>query len=320
MEAKPFRVLSLDGGGIMGAFSASVLATIERVTGRRILDHFDLISGTSTGGIIAIALAMGITAQQTCDFYQNEGVTIFPARSGVDGWVGFFRDFFRPRFAASELRKAIEKVVGTKPLGESKTRLVVPSYDVNTGKVYLFKTPHHPGYLEHRDLPAVEVALATSAAPTYFPAHRIEGRGTFIDGGLWANCPALVGVVEALDFLGRQPEQVRLLSISTTSYPFRIDRPGKLRGLLGWAPKLVDTFMFGQAQVSVNAARCLLRKGRFCRIDHQVPPGHFDLARASAVKDLVEAGRILAELNENKKVAGEFLDGNHAEPFVPVPR
>jgi len=122
---------------------------------------------------------------------------------------------------------------------------VIPSYDVNTGKVYLFKTPHHRAYTHHADLPAVDAALATSAAPTYFPAHTIPGRGTFIDGGLWANCPAMVGLVEALDFLEQSPEQVRMLSLSTISYPFRLDVPDQLRGQIGWAPKIIDTFMFG---------------------------------------------------------------------------
>jgi len=85
------------------------------------------------------------------------------------------------------------------------TRLVIPTYDVNTGKVYLFKTPHHPGCLNHADLMAVDVALATSAAPTYFPAHIIPGRGIFIDGGLWANCPAMVGFVEARSTSSAKP-------------------------------------------------------------------------------------------------------------------
>jgi patatin-like phospholipase/acyl hydrolase len=76
-----------------------------------------------------------------------------------------------------------------KPIKEAKTKLVIPTYDVNTGKVYLFKTPHHSGYSHHADFAALDVALATSAAPTYFPAHTITGRSAFIDGGLWANCP-----------------------------------------------------------------------------------------------------------------------------------
>jgi hypothetical protein len=181
---------------------------------------------------------------------------------------------------------------------------------VNTGKVYLFKTPHHTGYSHHADMTAVDVALATSAAPTYFPAHPIPGRGTFIDGGLWANCPAMVGLVEAVGFLDQRPEQVRMLSISTTSYPFRLDRPEKLRGLVGWAPKIIDTFMFGQAQAAVNMAASLLRRGVFHRIDYQVPPRAFEMDNAAYAGQLIAMGRQIAELNENMDaVKKSFLNG-----------
>ena len=224
METQPFRILSLDGGGIMGAFAASALATFERATGRRIVDHFDLITGTSTGGIIAIGLAMGATAEEICRFYGEEGARIFPSRGGLGGWLGRPWNVFRPKYTSQTLRQTIAKVTGDRPLKEAMTRLVIPSYDVNTGKVYLFKTPHHENYTHHADVAAADVALATSAAPTYFPAHSIAGRGTFIDGGLWANCPVMVGVVEALDFLGQAPQNVRMLSVSTTSYPFRIEQ------------------------------------------------------------------------------------------------
>jgi hypothetical protein len=155
--------------------------------------------------------------------------------------------------------------------------------------------------------------------PAYFPAHPIPGRGTFIDGGLWANCPALVGVVEALDFLGRAAEGVRVLSLSTTSYPFRLDRPDQLRGLVGWAPKLIDTFMFGQAQAAVNMATCLLRRGLFHRIDYLVPPRTFTLDNAACAGQLIAMGRQIAELNENLSVVRtSFLNGQRVEPFQPV--
>src|SRR5262249_54034253 len=307
MEPPPFRILSLDGGGIMGAFAASALATFERATGRRTVEHFDLITGTSTGGIIAIGLAMGATAEEISRFYETEGPKIFPKRNGVQKWLGQVRDVFRPRFSNEALRAAVQGVVGDRPLKEATTRLVIPSYDVNTGKVYLFKTPHHPSYMNHADLTAVDVALATTAAPTYFPAHTIPGRGTFVDGGLWANCPAMVGLVEALDFLGQGLEQVRMLSISTTSYPFRLDRPDKLRGLVGWAPKIIDTLMFGQAQAAVNMASCLLRRGLFHRIDYQVPPRNFELDNAACAAELIAMGRQIAELNENMDVVTKYF-------------
>ncbi len=316
---RSFRILSLDGGGIMGAFAASALAAFERATGRRIVDHFDLITGTSTGGIIAIGLAMGATAEEICLFYEEKGAAIFPPRVGVKKWTGKLRDLVRPKFSSGQLRKTIAGVVGEKPLGEAKTRLVIPSYDVNAGKVYVFKTPHHVDYPHHADLPAVDVALATSAAPTYFPAHHIPGRGTFIDGGLWANCPAMVGLVEALDFLGQQPENVRMLSVSTTSYPFRIGNPDKPRGLAGWGTKIIDTFMFGQAQAAENAAYCLLKRGLFHRVDYLVPPKTFQMDNAGCVKELVGLGRGVAELHKHMRVVREqFLDGNVVERFERV--
>ncbi|MDR3634481.1 MAG: CBASS cGAMP-activated phospholipase [Isosphaeraceae bacterium] len=315
-RTQTFRILSLDGGGIMGAFPASVLATFERSTGKRIVDHFDLITGTSTGGIIAIGLALGASAEEICRFYRNEGLAIFPKRVGFRKYLGRVKNFLRPKYSNEALRATIQKVVGDRPLGQAKTRLVVPSYDVNTGKVYVFKTPHHTGYLNHADLPAVDAALATSAAPTYFPAHTIPGRGTFVDGGLWANCPAMVGLVEALGFLDKAPEQVRLLSISTTSYPYRIGNPDRPRGLIGWAPQLIDTFMFGQAQSSVNMAVCLLRRGQFHRIDYLVPPKTFQMDNVHCVEQLIGMGRQIAELNENMQVVSrEFLNGQTVEPF-----
>jgi patatin-like phospholipase/acyl hydrolase len=103
MDPKTFRILSLDGGGIMGAFPASARATFEQALGKRILDHFDLITGTSTGGIIAIGLAMGATAGDVCRFYESEGPKIFPQPEWghrFSGWVRRIRTVFRPKFEA----------------------------------------------------------------------------------------------------------------------------------------------------------------------------------------------------------------------------
>ena len=99
MPMNRFRILSLDGGGIMGAFSVSVLATFEKITGRRIVEHFDLITGTSTGGIIAIGLAMGASTQEICSFYETRGPQIFPAGGGMGGWIRLLRNLVRPKFS-----------------------------------------------------------------------------------------------------------------------------------------------------------------------------------------------------------------------------
>jgi patatin-like phospholipase/acyl hydrolase len=310
-----FRILSLDGGGLMGAFSASVLATLERTTGRRIVDHFDLITGTSTGGIIAIGLAMGASAEQILQFYLERGATIFPPARGVGGWLKTVRNLLRPKFSPEALREAVASVVGDEPLSAAKTRLAIPAYDSSMGRIYVFKTPHHADRQQDRDLPAVDVALATSAAPTYFPAHKLpENRGVFIDGGLWANCPAVVGIVEALAFCGQRLEDLQMLSVSTTNYPFRIAEPIQLGGLLGWSRKVVETFMFGQAQGSVAQAQCLLGD-RFHRIDYLTEPRIYVMDDAKAVGELISLGRGEGEKVAHRQVVrAQFLTGTPATP------
>ena len=146
--------------------------------------RFQKLLRISRRSIIAIGLAPGAIAQDICSFYETRGPQIFPAGGGKGGWIRLLRNLGRPKFSPQTLRGATQQVVSDSPFDEAKTRLVVPAYNAEMGRVYLFKTPHHPWYEYDRDLPAVDVALATSAAPTYFPAHHIPGRGTFIDGGV----------------------------------------------------------------------------------------------------------------------------------------
>ena len=314
----------------MGAFSASVLATYEREckerTGRGLVDHFDLITGTSTGGIIAIGLAMGATAEKVLEFYSQRGATIFPRSSGVGVWLRGFHSLFRPKFSPAELRKAIGDVVGDRPLSEAKTRLAIPTYDAEMGRIYLFKTPHHPDCYYSRDVKAIDAALATSAAPTYFPAHVIPGQGTFIDGGIWGNCPAVIGITEAVSYCSQKLDDIHVLSISTTNYPFRIGEKQQLGGLVGWGSKIIETFSFAQAQAAVGTATSLLRdrtqsppRDRFLRIDYVAEPNLYKLDDAQAAQKLIEIGRGVAlQVAIAQQVKKEFLNGQPAEAFRPV--
>ena len=169
-----------------------MLTSLERHTGKKIVEHFDLITGTSTGGLIAIGLAMVAPAEKILDFYRKDGAKIFPKTGRVGGWVRTFRNIFSPKFDPGALRLAVGAVVGDQPLGQVLTRLAIPSYQSVPGRVYIFKTPHNAQGRGQQDasIPAIDVALSTSAAPTYFPAHRVEPggvlKGVFIDGGVWA--------------------------------------------------------------------------------------------------------------------------------------
>jgi uncharacterized protein len=322
-SASVFRVLCLDGGGIMGAFAASVLATLEESTGKRLVDHFDLITGTSTGGIIAVGLGMGQTARQICDFYVRQGPSIFPTGGVLGGWMKGIRHFFRPKFSPGPLRKAITEVTSQRPLRESAARLVIPAYNVDLGRVWLFKTPHTALRTGDGLLPAADVALATSAAPTYFPAHNIPGQGTFIDGGVWANCPTAVGVTEAVRFLGQELRDIWVLSVSTTNYPFHISTRARLGGILGWNKTVIDTLMFGQAEGAMRYAQNLVggtiaSGGRFHRIDFVTAPNIYSIDNVRAVRELVETGASIAGSVEHlRPVREHFLNGKPVSKYVP---
>lgn len=317
-----FRILSLDGGGIRGAFSAAVLAQLEHSTRLAIADHFDLITGTSTGGIIALGLGLGLPAERICEFYRERGPRIFPSV----GLVRRFRDnalhLLMPKRSADVLAAELREVFGERLLGESRCRLVLPAYDTTAGRIYLLKTAHHPRFdREHRAL-AVDCALATSAAPTYFqaspfPLHRVS----YVDGGIWANCPALVGVTEAIHFLGVQPEDIDLLSIGTTTQPFSVSQRRRRGGVLAWNKGLIEILMQGQAEAARAHAELILGAGgTFHRIDCTVEPGRFSLDDSRNVTDLIGLGSGEGSKKEHLDavVRPRFLNGTPAAPFVPV--
>jgi len=318
----PLRLLCLDGGGILGAFSAGVLAGLmdranqdkelagQPKTGFRLIDHVDLIAGTSTGGILAIALAMGRHPVEVCDFYRNFGPKIFPKDPLK------FRallQLVRYKYNPEPLRDAIESVVGSRPLREACCGLVIPAIDVNSGNIRLFKTDHHTDtQFDTREVSAVDAALATSAAPTYFPAHEINDRGTFIDGGLWANCPAMVGLTEAVAYLGYNLDEVRLLSVSTTSVPYHLSRAKRVGGILFWAKPVIEAQMRFQIEGSWSEAKSLLthRGGAYLRIDQVAPDRVFTMDNVSMVKELIEMGTSNGRYDTNYRFFREqFLTG-----------
>lgn len=168
---------------IKGAFPAAFLAAIEDATGRRIADHFDLIAGTSTGGIIALGSGLGLSARESLRFYEEHGREVFGQALDEDGglWsrVTAFaqrqgrrvRQLVGPAYDPLALRTPLDRAFGAKRLADSTVRLVIPAYSIGTRSVYVFKTAHHRRFKVDYKQRAVDVALATAAAPTYFPAH-----------------------------------------------------------------------------------------------------------------------------------------------------
>lgn len=314
-----FRILSLDGGGIKGAFSAEVLATLEETTGKRCVEHFDLITGTSTGGIIAIGLGLGMTARQIVEFYEEHGPVIFPNMSLAQRAAGAVKQFlWGPKLSGDVLRDKLTLVFGERKFGESQCRLLIPTYDAIGGRLFLMKTAHHPRFQFDVDALAVDVALATSAAPTYFkaavfPQHQ---HASYVDGGVWANCPALAGLVEGVSFLGWPLDQIDILSIGTTTTPFSIADYAEASAA-EWNIGLVSVMFEGQVEAAVAQAK-LLTNGRLHRINSIVSAGDFSLddARPAKIQRLMNLGRSEAVKKANLDVVqSRFLNGTPAAKF-----
>ena len=330
MEQKRRKILTLDGGGIKGVFAAAFLETIEESTGKRIAEHFDLIAGTSTGGIIALGLGLGMSAREITQFYVNEGPRIFDQTNTLDsnGRLSRVFDWMRgrknagrqiaaPKYDVAELRKALQRAFQSKRLGDSAVRLVIPAYDVDKEDVYVFKTRHHSRFQIDWKESAVNVALATAAAPTYFQAHPMPSGAPLIDGGIWANNPAGLAVVEARGVLGWKDDELFIVRLGCTEEALDIPIDAGYAGLL---LKSTALFMQGQSRGSDGTAMLLSdhRPGspRYFPIQPKVPAGKFKLDKTEMIDRLrglgAGHGRDALPLFEK-----HFLN-EKAEPFVQI--
>lgn len=261
---KRFRILCLSGGGYRGLFTVGVLERLEKSIGRPLAEHFDLIAGTSIGGIVAIGLSLGLAPATIREAFIEYGAEIF-GRSGVLGRFGLFGS----RYSAIGLTKTIDAVLGDAadlPLGSVEQPLIVTAVDFTAWAPAVFETTGMSPELEATSLR--DVALATSAAPTYFPDHVIGGR-SYVDGGLIANAPDSLAVLRALGRYGRTAQEIDLISIGTAG-ELRWDTPRKARRrggvMLIAKDELVSRTMKAQENLSLALVQDVLG-GNCIRID-----------------------------------------------------
>ena len=215
---KPYRILALAGGGYLGLYTACVLAELEAVVGEPLGRRFDLIAGTSVGGILAIALAFEMPMAQLRELFIEHGTGIFSSRALPTTAVGKLRDLTRsvlgPKYDGRVLRQALVSHLGRSTLGDALHQVVIPCTNVSLSQTKVFKTPHAAGSRGDESVHAVSVAMATSAAPAYFPSVRV-GKYLYSDGGMFAVAPDQVAMHEAEHFLRIAPARIRMLSIGT---------------------------------------------------------------------------------------------------------
>ena len=343
MGVRAFRILSIDGGGIRGAFAASFLASIERKIGRPICDYFDLIAGTSTGAIIAMALALGEPSSRVQTLYEQHGPGIFTrpnrrvpwsirafatvARSRVPGLDAAW--LIGTKYSAAPLASVLRAFFADRTLEDAKRRLLVPAIDLTKGQPVVFKTPHLPGLDRDRHFRAADVVLATTAAPSYFPHATILPGSSYCDGGLWANNPSVLAIAEACQIQQqcRRPDvdpsfginDIALLSIGTGTDPYFLDAPAdEADGLLFWALRLLDVSGISQSQGMTSIAQYLLGGGRHLRIDFTIPKSGWRLDAIEALERLIHLGREEAE-KRFTDLRPLFLQAP-ALPFTAFPR
>src|SRR5581483_7166047 len=252
---KPLRVLALDGGGIRGIIPATVLAEIERRTGKRIAEMFDLIAGTSTGGILALGLATPDpatptkprhTADELVALYAEKGGAIFNRSLGhrlltLFGLLG-------SKYAVRGLDRTLRTYFGDSRLKDAVTEVLITSYDLESRDSWFLARYKAKEDAAKNDFAMHDVARATSAAPTYFRPKRLSQTPptAMIDGGVFANNPAMCGYVEAIKLHGQQDIVVASLGTGQVKTPIHY-RQARTWGLIGWVRPLIGIFMDGVA-------------------------------------------------------------------------
>lgn len=322
------RILSLDGGGIRGILPGQVLVALEEMTGKPICELFDLVAGTSTGGILACALLAPaedgdgprFSAQAATDLYLERGDEIFDI--SLKRKILSLGGVADEKFDEDELEEALDDYLGDLWLSDLLKPCLITAYDIRRRRPHFFN--QNDAHRDSHNFLVKEVARATSAAPTYFEATRIKSRSSIpyplIDGGVFANNPSMCAYAEARSMAFGETKnptarQMAILSIGTGSKKKRYSySDAKDWGLAGWVRPLVDIMMSGNSDtVDYQLASiydAIGKKNQYLRIDPDLGDASTDMDDASPdnLLALKEAGIGAAEDNEdNLKAFAKIL-------------
>jgi patatin-like phospholipase/acyl hydrolase len=312
-----FKILSLDGGGVRGYLSAKTLANIESYLNKKnkenipIGQRFDFIAGTSTGGIIALALAVGKSAKDIEDLYYKNIPVIFGSKQQA-----FFKKispWFNVKYNSSALEKMVDQVFNDLTLNDVKTHVLVTSVNLDNSKPRFHKSGYFSRNNERLNEKLKTIAMATSSAPTYFKVTTgLDHSHNLIDGGICANNPSLVALIDSLQFeknsfLNNSPpknmDEIMLISVGTGEIGEMPYESNKLLtgGLISWAKPIHQVLMESQSQLAHFQTKFLL-KNNYLRIN-PILKFKMELDDVSKINNL----KSLADLD---LVTEEFLKTN----------
>ena len=276
---KTIRILSLDGGGIRGLIPAVILGKLERLTGQPAASLFDLVAGTSTGGILALGLSRPgpdgrplYAAEQMAELYEKEGSTIF----STSLWrkIRSVGSLTEERYPAHGIESVLQRFFGASRLKDACTDVIVPSYEIERRTPFFFRSAMARERADY-DFPMWLAARATSAAPTYFEPVKLPAGKDYwalIDGGMFANNPAMCALVEARS---RHPEASEFVVVSVGTgvrvKRFAVEEAQKW-GAARWIRPVLDIVLDGSSATVDYQLRQLLESD-YHRFQVSLQPG-----------------------------------------------
>ncbi len=289
MASEYIKVLSIDGGGIRGLIPALVLAEIEKKTGKRIAEMFDLMAGNSAGGIVTLGLNVKnqngkpkFSANKISEFFTKDGPKVFEKSLWKRVRSGF--GVTDEKYDHDNMITVLKKYMGEKKLKSSITNTLISSYDILNRHPQFFKS-WSENYNNHK---MREVARATSAAPTYFEPIKLKVKGknaVLVDGGVFVNNPAVSAYAEAIRLIkeGKLPEKpILVISLGTGELTRRITyQEAKDWGLIQWVKPILDVVFDGVSDAVDYQLDLILGKERFYRFQTRLVEGFDDFDDAS---------------------------------------
>lgn len=261
-----FKILCLDGGGARGYFTSYMIKKIEDEYKIKAYEYFDLIVGTSTGALIAGAIALGIDINEINDMYINDSKMIFKPRAFPNnGAIG-------SKFSREYISKLVRDKYKNMSFEDLKTKLIITATDISTGLPIIIKS------WENNKLNLIDSVLSSSSAPCYFDPFPVDDT-YFADGCMWANNPVLVGLSQALSDkeFNKSIDEIKILSIGTgknickkdiepISIPF--SKGDKKWGILGWGLALPNLFLQSSVIANDIIAQNIIKSPNYARIDY----------------------------------------------------
>jgi patatin-like phospholipase/acyl hydrolase len=312
------NVLCIDGGGIRGIIPATILAELANKIGRPLHEVFDLIAGTSTGGIIALGIGAAarngqpFTPKELLQFYFDNGPAIFKAT-----WYTPIWKWIRPKYSPRTLERVLKISFQDSELRDALTPLLISSYDLHAQLPFFFKSHMISRNLTY-NWKLREIARATSAAPTFFPPLKLaHGREEYVlvDGGVYVNNPAMAAYAEA-SRLYPEAKHFVIVAVGTGDRYDRLSYQHARRwGLLGWAKQIVPVMMdsvseavdyelnwIAQPNLGSKYYRLQPKLTEVSNEMDDVSPGNMDGLRALAEKYIREKSGLLDEICRELKI------------------